>query len=231
LIIWLAESQAFIFQLPDLHMKKRAALQLILLWDTFKGEVWKAVASKAANKVLYPSSAPVNQQQYLSNFQGFGNFGPHNYPGQSYSEPSLIPKPEEIFGFKIYICKKCASINTLILSFNEGGEGGSKISWTSCCNSSDLKDVKENSLQNNNEILQKIQNKLKYCVQTWTSKKPRLAALRIPESLHGNSVRLLQERNKRSISLEYSSEKNIELDIDDENHWARKAAIPGSWLE
>ena len=93
------------------------------------------------------------------------------------------------------------------------------------------KNLDQKNLNDNNELQQKVQDKLKYCVKTWTNNKPTLAAIKMPEGFHGNSVRLLQERNKRSISLEYSSEKNIELDIDDENHWARKAAIPGSWLE
>jgi hypothetical protein len=48
-----------------------------------------------------------------------------------------------------------------------------------------------------------------------------LTAIRILESFHG-SIKLLGEDYKQSISLEYSSEKNIELDIDDENHWASR---------
>ena len=75
---------------------------------------------------------------------------------------------------------------------------------------------------------QKVQDKLKYCVKTWTNNKPMLTAIRIPESFHGNSIRLLQERNKQSISLEYSLEKNIELDIDDENHWAPRCIRAGT---
>ena len=55
-----------------------------------------------------------------------------------------------------------------------------------------------------------------------------LTAIKIPEGFHGNSIRLLQEGNKRSISLEYSSEKNIELDIDDKNHWAPRCLIAGT---
>jgi len=50
----------------------------------------------------------------------------------------------------------------------------------------------------------------------------------MPEGFHGNSVRLLQERNKRSISLEYSSGKNIELEIDDDNHWAPRCVRVGT---
>ncbi len=42
------------------------------------------------------------------------------------------------------------------------------------------------------------------------------------ESFRGNPVRLLQAITHKSISLEYSSERNIELDIDDENSWAFK---------
>jgi len=103
------------------------------------------------------------------------------------------------------------------------------MSWATCCGSS-LKKLDQKNLNDDN-MRQRIHDKLKYCVKTWTNNKPMLVAIKIPEGFHGNSIRLLQEGNKRSISLEYSSEKNIELDIDDENHWARKAAIPGSWLE
>jgi hypothetical protein len=74
-------------------------------------------------------------------------------------------------------------------------------------------------LNNNNELQQKVQDKLKYCVKTWTNNKPMVTAIRIPEGFDGNSVRLLQEGTQKSISLEYS-EKNIELDIEDENYWA-----------
>jgi hypothetical protein len=55
-----------------------------------------------------------------------------------------------------------------------------------------------------------------------------VTAIKITEGFHGNSVRLSQEGNKRSISLEYSSEKNIELDIDDENHWASRCVRDGT---
>src|SRR2546430_7264475 len=50
----------------------------------------------------------------------------------------------------------------------------------------------------------------------------------IAESFHGSSVRLLQEGNRGSISLEYSSEKNTEIDIDDKNHWAPKCIRSGT---
>jgi hypothetical protein len=75
---------------------------------------------------------------------------------------------------------------------------------------------------------QRIHDKLKYCVKTWTNNKTTLVAIKMPEGFHGNSVRLLQERNKQSISLEYSSEKNIDLDIDDENHWAPRRVRAGT---
>ena len=75
---------------------------------------------------------------------------------------------------------------------------------------------------------QKVQDKLKYCVQTWTNNKPRLTAIKIPESFCGNSIRLLHEGNRKSISLQYSSEKNIDLDIDDENHWAPNGMRAGT---
>jgi hypothetical protein len=176
----------------------------VTVLDTFKGEVWKAVATKAANKVLYPaSSSAVNQQQYLSNFQGFGNFGaPYFYPSQFHLH--IIPRPEDIFGFEIYVCKKCSSIEPIIVSFNDGQEGASKMSWAICCG---LKKLDQKNLNDNN-MLQKVQDKLKYCVKTWTNNKPMLTAIRISESLHGTSIKLLGKDDKQSISLEYSSEKN-----------------------
>jgi hypothetical protein len=90
-----------------------------------------------------------------------------------------------------------------------------KEDQATCCG---LKKLDQKNLNDNN-LRQRIHDKLRYCVKTWTNNKPMLAAIKIPEGFHANSVRLLQEGNKRSISLEYS-EKNIELDIDDENHWA-----------
>ncbi len=75
---------------------------------------------------------------------------------------------------------------------------------------------------------QKVQNKLKYCVKTWTNNKPMLTAIRIPESFHGNSLKLLGKDDKQSISLEYRSERIIELDTHDENDWARRCVRPGT---
>jgi hypothetical protein len=55
-----------------------------------------------------------------------------------------------------------------------------------------------------------------------------ITAIKIPEGFHANSVRVLQEGNKRSISLEYSSEKNIELGTDDENYWVSRCIRAGT---
>jgi hypothetical protein len=137
----------------------------------------------------------------------------------------IIPRPEDVFGFEVFICKNCSSIEPIIISFSDGQEGGSKMSWNTCCGSSDLKKPK---LNDNNELQQKVQDKLKYCVKTWTNNKPTLTAIRIPEGFHGNPVRLLQDGTQKSISLEYSSEKNIELDIDDDNHWASRCIRAGT---
>jgi len=147
------------------------------------------------------------------------------YPSQFRLEPLYtIPRPEDIFGFEIYTCKKCSNLQAVIVSFNDGKEGGSRINWSPCCDFasfSDLKKVDQKDLNDNNELQQKVQDKLKYFVKTWTNDKPMLTAIRILESFHG-SIKLLGEDYKQSISLEYSSEKNIELDIDDENHWASR---------
>ena len=67
---------------------------------------------------------------------------------------------------------------------------------------------------------------MKYCVKIWTNNKPILTSLKIPESFHGNSVKLLEEGTHKSISLDYSRE-HIEIDIDDENHWAPRCVRAG----
>ena len=96
--------------------------------DTFKDELLKGFASKAVNKAL--SSSPIQNHQF--DFQRFGSNGaPYFYPSQFLSH--IIPRPEDIFGFEIYVCKKCSSIEPIIISFNDGQEGGSKINWATCC--------------------------------------------------------------------------------------------------
>jgi hypothetical protein len=40
----------------------------------------------------------------------------------------------------------------------------------------------------------------------------------------------LQDGNQRYISLEYFSEKNIELDIDDLSHWAHRCVGAGTMV-
>jgi hypothetical protein len=114
----------------------------------------------------------------------------------------------------------------IVVSFSDGREGGSKMSWATCCGSS-LKKLDQKNL-NDDKMRQRIHDKLRYCVKTWTYNKPTLVAIKMPEGFHGNSIRLLQEGNKRSISLEYSSEKNIELNIDDKNHWAPRCVRAGT---
>jgi hypothetical protein len=204
---------------------RKNATKTVTVMDTLKGEFLKAVASKAVNKILYPSSSAPFQfnHQYLSNFQGFGSNGaPYLYPSQF--QLHFIPGPEDVFGFEIHVCKKCSSIEPIVVSFSDGQEGGSKMSWATCCG---LKKLDQENLNDDN-MRQRIHDKLKYFVKTWTNNKPTLVAIKMPEGFHGNSVRLLQEDNKRSISLEYSSEKNIELDIDDENHWAPRCVRAGT---
>jgi hypothetical protein len=208
------------FYLPKFRptFVSKNATKTLTVTDTFKDELLKAFASKAVNKAL--SFSPVQNHQFL---QRFGSNGaPYFYPTQFLSH--IIPRPEEIFGFEIYVCKKCSFIEPIIISFNDGKEGGSKMSWATCCG---LKKLDQKNLNDDN-MRQRIHDKLKYCVKTWTNNKPTLVAIKMPEGFYGNSVRLLQERNKQSISLEYSLEKNIELDIDDENHWAHRCIRGGT---
>src|SRR6266516_7957869 len=209
------------FYLPKFRpiFVKKNTTKTVTVMDTFKDELLKGFASKAVNKAL--SSSPIQNHQF--NFRTNG--APYFYPSQFFEPLHIIPRPEDIFGFEIYVCKKCSSIEPIIVSFNDGQEGGSKMSWATCCG---LKKLDQKNLNDNNELQQKVQDKLKYCVQTWTNNKPTLAAIKMPEGFHGNSVRLLQERNKRSISLEYSSGKNIELEIDDDNHWAPRCVRVGT---
>jgi hypothetical protein len=209
------------FYLPKFRpiFVKKNATKTVTLMDTFKNEFLKTFASNAVNKAL--SSSPMQNHQF--DFQGFGSNGaPYFYPSQFLSH--IIPRPEDIFGFEMYVCKKCSSIRPIIVSFSDGQEGGSKMSWATCCG---LKKLDQKNLNGDN-LRQRIHDKLRYCVKTWTNNKPMLTAIKIPEGFHGNSIRLLQEGNKRSISLEYSSEKNIELEIDDENHWVPRCVRAGT---
>jgi hypothetical protein len=217
------------FYLPKFRptFVRKNVTKTLAFTDTLKGELLKAVASKAVDKAL--SSSPMQNHQYI-NFQGLGNIGaPYLYPSQFLSH--IIPRPEDVFGFEIYLCKKCSAIEPVIVSFNDGQEGGSRINWSPCCDFasfSDLKKVDQKDMNDNNELQHKVQDKLKYCVKTWTNNKPMLTAIRIPDSFHGTLIKLLGEDDKQSISLEYSSEKNIKLDIDDENHWAPRCFRAGT---
>ena len=68
--------------------------------DTFRDEVLRGFASKAVNKAL--SSSQMQNHQF--DFQGFGSNGtPYFYPSQFLSH--IIPRPEDVFGFKVYVCK------------------------------------------------------------------------------------------------------------------------------
>jgi hypothetical protein len=201
---------------------KKNATKTVTVMDTFKDELLKGFASKAVNKAL--SSSQMQNHQF--DFQQFGsNGGPYFHPSQfRFESLHIIPRPEDVFGFEIYVCKKCSSIEPIIVSFNDGQEGGLKMSWATCCG---LKKLDQKNLNDNN-MRQRINDKLKYCVKTWTNNKPILFAIMIPESFRGNSVRLLLGDNQGSISLEYSSEKNIELDTHDENYWAPKCVRAGT---
>src|SRR5437867_2210095 len=150
---------------PTYEKKSGIGTTTVTVFDTFKNEFWKSVASQAANKVLSPSSSSaavqINQQQYLSNFQGFGSNGaPYFNPNQFHSEPStVISKPEEIFGFEIYACKNCSSLVPVIVSFNDGENGGSKIISSPCCSTSALRKPDQNIFNGAEKIkLQKIQD-------------------------------------------------------------------------
>jgi hypothetical protein len=219
------------FYLPKFRptFVKKNATKTVTVMDTFKNEFLKAVANKAVNKAL--SSSQMQNHQF--DFQRLGSNGaPYFYPSQFHLKPSyIIPRPEDLFGFEIYTCKKCSNIQTVIVSFNDGKEGGSRINWSPCCDFasfSDLKKVDQKDMNDNNELQHKVQDKLKYCVKTWTNNKPMLTAIRIPDSFHGTLIKLLGEDDKQSISLEYSSEKNIELHIKDENHWAHNCIRTGT---
>jgi len=146
---------------------KKNATKTVTVMDTFKDELLKGFASKAGNKAL--SSSPIQNHQF--NFRTNG--APYFYPSQFFEPLHIIPRPEDIFGFEIYVCKKCSSIEPIIISFSDGQEGGSKMNRATCCCSGDLKKLDQKDWNDNKELKQKVQDKLKYCVQTWTSKKPR----------------------------------------------------------
>jgi hypothetical protein len=145
------------FYLPKLRptLVSKNATKTLTVMDTFKNEFLKTFASNAVNKAL--SSSPMQNHQFL-NFQRFGSNGaPYYHPSQFLSY--IIPRPEDIFGFEIYVCKKCSSIEPIIVSFNDGQEGGSKMSWATCCG---LKKLDQKNLNDNN-LRQRIHDKLRYC--------------------------------------------------------------------
>ena len=84
----------------------KSAVKAVTVMDTFKEELLKGFASKAADKVF--SSSPIQNRHFL-NFQGFGNNRAPYYPSQFCYEPlNIIPRLDEIFGFEIYVCNKCS---------------------------------------------------------------------------------------------------------------------------
>jgi hypothetical protein len=171
------------FYLPKFRpiLVKKNATKTVTVMDTFKDELLKGFASKAVNKAL--SSSPIQNHQF--DFQRFGTNGaPYFYPNQ-FEPLHIIPRPEDVFGFEIFVCKNCSSIEPIIISFNDGQEGGSKMSWATCCG---LKKLDQKNLNDDN-MRQRIHDKLKYCVKTWTNNKPTLVAIKMPEGFHGNSVR------------------------------------------
>jgi hypothetical protein len=94
------------FYLPKFRptFVKKNATKTVTVMDTFKDELLKTFASKAVNKAL--SSSPIQNHQF--DFQRFGSNGaPYFYPSQIRFEPlHIIPRPEDIFGFEICVCKK-----------------------------------------------------------------------------------------------------------------------------
>jgi hypothetical protein len=91
------------FYLPKFRpiFVKKNATKTVTVMDTFKNEFLKTFASKAVNKAL--SSSQMQNHQF--DFQQFGSNGaPYFYPSQFLSH--IIPKPEDVFGFEIYVCKK-----------------------------------------------------------------------------------------------------------------------------
>jgi hypothetical protein len=206
------------FYLPKFRptFVKKNATKTITVMDTFKDELLKGFASKAVNKAL--SSSPIQNHQFM-NFQGFSNNGgPYFYSSQFLAH--IIPRPEDIFGFEIYVCKKCSSIEPIIVSFNDGQEGGSRINWSPCCDFasfSDLREVDQNSHNDNNKWLQKIQDSLRYSVKIWTNNKPTIIAIKIPASFHGNSIMLIPIGKQKCVSVECLREKSIELKTDNYN--------------
>jgi hypothetical protein len=209
------------FYLPKFRptFVRKNATKTVTVMDTFKDEFWKSFATNAVNRASSPSLSPIQNHQF--DFQGFGNNGaPYFYPNQFLSH--IIPRPEDVFSFEIHVCKKCSSIQPVIVSFSDGREGGSKMSWATCCG---VKKLDQKNLNDDN-MRQRIDDKLKYCVKTWTNNKPTLIAIGIPESFRATSIKLLGEDDKQSISLEYSSEKNIELDY--ENDWAPSCVRAGT---
>jgi hypothetical protein len=171
--------------------------------DIMKDKFWKAAASNVVTKALNPS-------------RGYGYHPPYqtfydSLRAYSNNSTSMIPKPEEIFGFKGEICKSCLSINIVVISFNEGNEGGSKIFSIACCPSRKVEH--DYSLYSKN-YLRQIEDKLKLFVLTWTNKKPILIAMRLTEDSHRlGHVNLIKKGLQMSISLQCGEFNDCSIDV------------------
>ncbi len=138
------------FYLPKFRptFVKKNATKTVTFMDTFKNEFLKTLASKAVIKAL--SSSPIQNHQ----FDRLGSNGaPYLYPSQFLAQ--IIPRPEDVFGFELFVCKKCTSIEPIIVSFSDSQEGGSKMSWATCCGLNNLKKVDQKNLNDNNECSKK----------------------------------------------------------------------------
>ena len=80
----------------NLHMKRESVSNTtVTVLDTFKGEVWKAVATKATNKVLYQASSAPSTTTVSIQFPGFWEFwGPLLTPILVEFHLHIIPRPE-----------------------------------------------------------------------------------------------------------------------------------------
>jgi hypothetical protein len=93
---------------------RKNATKTVTVMDTLKDELVKAVTTKVVNKAL--SSSAIQNHQF--DFQRLGSNGaPYLYPSQFLSH--IIPRPEDVFGFEVFVCKKCSSIEPIIVSFSD----------------------------------------------------------------------------------------------------------------
>ena len=185
-------------------------------FDIYTDEFNRALARESVNRFFQPP-----QQRIQNNFNNIKNPSKANH---------YIPEDaDKIFGFRAHDCEKCLTTEALEVYFvdNQIKEVTRKEKRHVC----NLQWVKEVEQQTNNDMYakeasDKLPEYLKTIIKSWTKNKANLFAIELPRYPPNNSIKIKQVKNpQNSITLQYSSERIIELVVPTNEHdgWAARA--------